>query len=125
MQNNKNMWAGLVVVLVVVLAVGGFVKMKKEKMERYNAPGYSVVYLVTGEVYIGHLSVSRDLELKDSYILQLNKNATDPTKSNFQLQPINEALWAPSSLHLMAKSVVFYGPILPTSKIAQALAAKH
>ena len=85
---------------------------------------YSVVYLTTGEIYVGKLSTFPSFELKDSYILQVTKDTVDPSKNNFQLQPINEALWAPKSLYLTRKNVVFYGPILPTSKIAQALAEK-
>ena len=124
MQNKNNMLVGLVVVLVVVAGLV-FVKMRgAEDYDPIDSNGYSVVYLSTGEVYVGHLSTHRDFELKDSYILQVAKNVADPTKNDFQLQPISEALWAPQSLHINKKNVVFYGSILPTSKIGQALAAK-
>ena len=120
-QDKKVVWMGVVVVLVL-LVISVF--LFKENMERgYMEPGYSVVYLSTGEVYVGHLTTHRDFELKDSYILQLNKDTLDPSKNSFQLQPIAEALWAPKSLHLNKKNVVFYGTILPTSRIGQALAA--
>ena len=108
----------IAVVVLVVLIVGVF----SYKMKHNNQ--YSVVYLTTGEVYVGHLSVFPDMELKDGYILQVTKDATDPTKTNFQLNPINQALWAPSELHLVEKNVVFYGPLLPSSTIAQKLAGK-
>ena len=118
MLQNKRMWTGLVVVLLLV----GVVVFLNKKTSNKN--DYSVVYLTTGEVYIGHLSTFPDFELKDSYILQLAKDANDPSKSNFQLQPINEALWAPQSLHINKKNVVFYGLVLKTSQIAQTLAEK-
>lgn len=115
---SKNNIILLAVVVILVIGLGFW----KSNMKKANA--YSIVYLTTGEVYIGKLTTFPDFQLKDSYILQLNKDATDPTKNNFQLQPINEALWAPEVLHVNRKNVVFYGPILPNSKIAQALVAK-
>lgn len=106
----------VLVVVLVLLAVGLFVYKTKLGNE------YSIVYLSTGEVYIGKLTTFPDLQLKDTYILQITKDTTDPTKSNFQLNPISEALWAPKELHLTEKNVIFYGPLLSTSKIAQTLA---
>jgi len=109
----------LVVVVVLVVAVFGVLQYKANHQN-----DYSVVYLTTGEVYVGKLSTFPDLQLKNAYILQVAKDATDATKTNFQLQPISEALWAPSSLHLVEKNIVFYGPLLPTSKIAETIAAQ-
>lgn len=108
----------IVVVAVVVLIVG----LWQYKAKKAN--NYSVVYLTTGEVYVGKLSTFPNFKLTNGYILQVTKDATDPTKNNFQLQPISQALWAPESLHLMEKNIIFYGPLLPTSKIAQTLAGK-
>jgi len=117
MMSKRNIV--IVVVLVAVILVFGALQYRANHQN-----DYSVVYLTTGEVYVGKLSTFPDLQLKNSYILQVTKDATDATKSNFQLQPISEALWAPKTLHLVEKNVVFYGPILSTSKIAEALAAK-
>jgi hypothetical protein len=117
MISKKNLV--IIIVLVLVVLVAGVLEYR---MNHRN--DYSVVYLTTGEVYVGKLSVFPDLELRDSYILQVTKDATDPTKNNFQLQPVSQALWAPKVLHLIEKNVIFYGPILPTSKIAQTLAGK-
>ena len=116
---SKNNIVLLVVVVLVVVGVALWVNKTKR-----GSNEYSVVYLTTGEVYVGKLTTFPDLELKDAYILQLNKDATDPLKSNFQLQPISEALWAPKSLYLTRKNVVFYGPLLATSKIAETIAAQ-
>lgn len=108
----------VVVAVVVVLGVGLWTR----KMNNNNV--YSVVYLTTGEIYAGKLTTFPDLELKNAYILQVKKDATDPTKNTFQLQSISEALWAPRSLHLIKDNIVFYGPLLPTSKIAEAIVAQ-
>ena len=119
MQDKRNMWIGLVVVLVIVLVLVFF----RDKIGlSLGNKAYSVVYLSTGEIYIGHLTTFPGLELKDSYILQVTKDASDPTKNNFQLQPIAQALWAPKSLHLVEKSVIFYGPLMSDSAIAKKLA---
>jgi hypothetical protein len=117
MMSKKNIV--LVIVVVLIVLVFGVWQYKANHINNY-----SVVYLTTGEVYVGKLTTIPDLQLTDGYILQVTKDATDATKNNFQLQPINQALWAPSVLHIVEKNVVFYGPILPTSKIAEALAAK-
>lgn len=117
MMSKKN----LVVVVVLVLAVL-VVGIFSYKINHQN--DYSVVYLTTGEIYVGKLSTFPDLRLKDSYILQVIKDTTDPAKSTFQLQPISEALWAPEYLNLNRKNIIFYGPLLSTSKIGQTLAGQ-
>lgn len=114
-MSKKNLVILVVVILVVVVL--GFYWTNRSN-------DYSVVYLVTGEVYVGKVTTFPDFQLRGSYILQVAKDATDPAKSNFQLNPIDEALWAPKVLHINKENVVFYGPILPTSKIGEALAAK-
>ena len=117
MMSKKNI--AIVVVLVLVVAVFGFWQYKAS-----HANDYFVVYLATGEVYVGKLTVFPNMKLTNGYILQVTKDPADPTKNNFQLNPISQALWAPSELHLIEKNVVFYGPLLPTSKIAQTIAAQ-
>ena len=118
MQNKKNT---IIAVVVLVLVVGlGLVLRNKANGGMNNE--YSVVYLTTGEVYIGQLSTFPNLELNNGYILQVTKDPTDATKSNFQLQPISQALWAPKSLHLTEKNVVFYGLLSPNSTIAKKIA---
>lgn len=117
MMSKKNI--AIVIVLVLIVAIFGVWQYKVN-----HANDYSVVYLVTGEVYVGKLSTFPSLQLADAYILQVTKDATDPTKNNFQLNPVNQALWAPSKLYLTEKNVVFYGPLLSTSKIAETIAGQ-
>ena len=113
-MNKRN----LVIIVAVLVVVGlGFLMNKVNKNK-----GYSVVYMTTGEVYVGKLTTFPDLELKDSYILQVTKDEVDPVKNNFQLNPTSEAIWASKSIHLIKDNVVFYGPLLATSKIAETLA---
>ena len=117
-MRRKNFF--LLVVLIVILAALAYVY--KDKLMTRGAGGYSVVYLTTGEVYVGHLSTFPDLSLKNGYILQLVKDPNDATKSNFQLNPIKDALWAPEVMHLIKDNVVFYGPLMSSSAIAKKLA---
>ncbi len=118
MHMSKKNIIKAVVILVVVVGIGLLINKKG------TDSGYSVVYLTTGEVYVGQLTTFPDLQLRNGYILNVVKDTTDPSKSNFQLNPISEALWAPESLHLTTKNVIFYGSLLKTSKIAQTIAAK-
>ena len=116
--SKKNIVIAVIVILVALAIVLGVFKMNKEKED------YSIVYLSTGEVYIGKLATFPNLRLKDAYILQVVKDATDPAKNNFNLQPIKDALWAPKILHLVKDNVVFYGPLLSESAIAKTLAVQ-
>lgn len=116
MMSKRNIVIMVVVILVVVAAFW----VNKTKRET----GYSVVYLTTGEVYIGKLTTFPELKLTDSYILQVSKDAADPEKNNFQLTPVSEALWAPKSIRFVKDNVVFYGRLMSDSKIAQTIGAQ-
>lgn len=113
---KKNITITAIVVLLLALVFGFFYYKKN------NSADYSIVYLTTGEVYIGQLATFPDLQLKNSYILQVTKDPTDATKNNFQLQPIKDALWAPKTLRLIEKNIIFYGPLSSESVIAKRLA---
>ena len=118
LQNKNKIVVGIIVLAFFVGAVIVFgLKNKGEN-------GYSVVYLTTGEIYVGKLTTFTGFKLTNSYILQVIKNATDPNKSDFQIQPISEALWATQTLHLVKENVVFYGALDPASKIAETLATQ-
>ena len=116
---NKNNIIIAVVVVLVVLGAGVYFK----KMDKNS--GYSIVYLTTKEVYVGKLTTFPELQLSDGYILNTVQDATDPKKTNFQLTPMSEALWAPQKgIHLVKDSVVFYGSLSDTSSIVKTLAEK-
>lgn len=116
-MSKKNI---VLVVVVVLVVVGLAFTINKNNQKSI----YSVVYLSTGDVYVGELSMLPRMELKNGYILATAPDPADPEKSNFQLNPISEALWAPQSIHLIKDNVVFYGSLLSTSKIAETLAGQ-
>jgi len=80
MKIRKNHIVSLVVFLVVV-ALAVFFYLQDGK----NKP-YSVVYLKTGEIYIGKVSSFGDVVLKDGYIFQVTQDSADPEKKNFQIK---------------------------------------
>ena len=117
MRNDKLIKVVVAVAVLVLIGIGVWYKTR-------GAEDYSVVYLSTGEVYVGKLSTFPELRLKDAYILVVTQDPADKTKNNFQLNPIKEALWAPKYMRLVRENVVFYGPLLPESKIAKTLAGQ-
>ncbi len=114
---NKNTTKIVVAVLavIVVIAVAYFYMFVKQSSE------YSIVYLSTGEVYVGHLSTFPRLTLTDGYVFQAVPDPADPKKSTFQLSPLKEALWAPQYLYINKDHVLFSGPLTETSNILQTL----
>ena len=113
--SRKNIIAVVIVVLVVV---GGALWINNSNE---GASDYSIVYLTTGEIYIGKLTVFPYLKLEDAYILQVARDENNPENITFQLNPINDALWAPQSLHLVEKNVVFYGILKSDSRVARTI----
>ena len=114
---SKN---NIIIIAIVVLVVVAALWVNKAN----GNDVYSVVYMTTGEVYVGKLTTFPDFQLKDGYILQVAKDETDPTKNNFQLNSVKDVLWAPKSMYLIKDNIVFYGPLLVTSKIAETIAAQ-
>src|SRR3989339_1701864 len=106
-ENNKlknmsksKLFIGLVVlillVLVLVLVLGYMVFVKNNQSQK----SYSVVYLASGEVYVGQLSLFPKMSLSDAYILQVTQDPKDATKNNFRLIPLKDALWSPDKIYL-------------------------
>ena len=117
-MNKNNIVIAVVLVLIVVGAGLYFNKTK-------DMGGYSIVYLTTKEVYVGKLTTFPDLQLSDGYILNTVADSTDPKKTNFQLTPMSEALWAPDGeIHLVKDNIVFYSALSDTSSIAKTLTEK-
>jgi hypothetical protein len=87
--------------------------------------GYSIVYLVSGQAYVGKLSFFPKMELKDAYLFEMVKDPQDAAKNTFQLSPLKSLVWAPKTVYLVRENVIFYAPIEAESKIAEALKQKR
>ena len=121
MALSKIQGIGLGVVLLVALAAGVFWGPKILNLTK-DTNTYLVVYLQSGEIYVGKLSRFPRMKITDTYLL---KNTADPKtegKTNLQLLPLSETVWAPTELYLDLSNILFYGPLSESSAAAQALA---
>ncbi len=117
-KKKKLAIAAVILIIIIAGAIGGAYLYSGWQMSKH----YSVVYLATGEIYIGKLSCfPKRFKLNDAYRLQAVKDPKDETKTNFQLTPLNESLWSPKELYLNSDQIVFYGPIEESSKAGEAL----
>ncbi len=140
MINSKKKFIVVLGIALMVFVVCGFVAMKHSKISEFSELGvsenqWSVIYLTSGEIYIGKVSpvraawgIGREVEVSDSYLLQVVKNTVQPegggepqVQTNFQLTPIDEALWAPERLYVNKKQIVFYGPVKEASQVGEAI----
>lgn len=112
--------AGVVIVVLLTIAAVVLVLGLTPSRNPFEKP-YSVVYLRTGEVYIGKLSTFPRMKMTEGYLLRVVQDPKDPTKANFQLSPLTETLWSPQYLLLNRQQIVFYGPLKPDSQIARTL----
>lgn len=119
MVKNKNLIGFVVVIIIIILVI--FFSIYGNEI---NKEEYSVVYLSTGEVYVGKLSLPA-WDLKDVYIFQAVKDPVKQGKNNFQLSAVKDALWAPEVIHLVKENVIFYGPLKKESRIVQTLTEQN
>ena len=130
-MSNKTKITLLVLALVVVggsifiaaLSVSKPDALRDAFNSAFSKP-YSVVYLTTGEIYVGHLSTFPKLVLTDSYILQVATDSKDPAKKTFQLAPLKESLWSPERIYLNNDQVIFTAPVSADSQVAKTLNKK-
>jgi hypothetical protein len=88
---------------------------------KQGAEEYSMVYLSTGEIYVGRLSTFPRLTLTDGYIFRAVPDPTDPKKTTFQLSSLKDQLWGPQYLYLNKDHVLFSGPLDENSTIFKKL----
>jgi hypothetical protein len=124
LKNKNKILVLLLAFLVVVLALVLIITQLGDKTKTLKNNHYSVVYLTTGEVYVGELATFPRMQLKNGYLLATGQDPTDPKKTTFQLNPLSETIWSPKKIYLNREQVVFYGPLLETSRVAQTLAGQ-
>jgi len=120
----------IIISILAFVVVGGSVSLaalsvfKPDALRGAFSKPYSVVYLSTGEIYVGKLSTFPKLVLTDVYLLQSVTSPDDPNKKSFQLAPLKEALWSPDKIYLNDEQVIFTASIRADSQVAQTLKGK-
>ena len=105
-----------VILFLVGASVGGCLWWNWQSSQKY-----SVVYLISGDMYVGKLSHLCGLRLSDAYLLQGVKNETDPAQGGFQLMPLKDSLWSPKTIRINPRQVIFTAYVGEGSKISEAL----
>ena len=124
----------IILLVLALVVVGGSISIAALSVSKpdalrsafnsaFNKP-YSVVYLTTGEIYVGHLSTFPKLVITDYYILQVATDSKDPAKKTFQLAPLKESLWSPEKIYLNNDQVIFTAPVSADSQVAKTLNKK-
>lgn len=114
----------LILIVGVAISFAALAVYKPDAIRNMFDKSYSVVYLSTGEIYVGKLSVFPRLVLTDAYLLQTVPDQADPTKQSYQLAPLKEALWSPEKIYLNDDQVIFTASIRAESEIAKTLKGK-
>jgi hypothetical protein len=110
-------------VVIVSISIAAISIFKPEVMKGFFQKPYYVVYLTTGEIYVGRLSYFPKMEMTDIYLLQTVRDPKDETKGGFQLAPLKDAIWSPKKIYLNSNQVVFSGPVDENSEVAKTLNA--
>lgn len=110
----------LVIVILVILGVWINSNLKAKK--------YSVVYLSTGELYVGHLHTFPRLVLTDGYRLEnsedLGKDGK-PTPVQTLISLTNaKRPWASDKLYLNRDQILFHGYLIEGTEIDKTIKAK-
>jgi hypothetical protein len=111
----------LVFCVAIAILVGGALCCALFLKQSAKTNGYSMVYLISGQAYVGKLSFFPTMRLKDVYLLEMVKDPQDAAKTNFQLSPLKDSIWSPKTVYLIKKNVAFYAPVGETSEIAKSL----
>ena len=126
----------LIIIVAVLIVIAGFCVYRDRNIDKKPL---SVVYLSSGEIYIGKIVKFPKFQLYDAYLLQVVKKVDEnaepqineetgeiiqpQAKTSFQLTPLADALWAPEKLYLNREQVLFYGPVKESSKVAETIRA--
>jgi len=116
-MNNRNLVIICVCVTIIALAIAASAYFQKGQPSEQ----YSVVYLTSGEVYVGKLSYFPTMTITDAYLIQIVKDETDAAKTSFQLSPLSKTIWSPEILRINQDQVIFSGPISETSQVMQTI----
>ena len=114
-MTHKNILIAAAVIIVIALLVFAAFSVQRSQ------GALSVVYMATGEVYIGELATFPRFVIRNGYQFQTGVDPQDPSKTTSQLIPISDAVWAPKELHINRNQVIFHGPLTESSQLLDAI----
>jgi hypothetical protein len=114
---SKKTIVSLIVLVVVLVVVGVFVGIKLAgSKDSASASEYSAVYLASGDLYFGKLSLFPTPRLKDVWVFQ--RGVDDKNNVQVGVVPFNSTIWGPmDELNLNPKEVIFWTRLRKDSQI--------
>ncbi|MDD4930996.1 MAG: hypothetical protein PHG66_02450 [Candidatus Colwellbacteria bacterium] len=113
-SGKKILIVAVSVIVLAILAIGSVVCIKLSKKP------YVAVYLTTGDIYYGRLSLFPKYRLYDAWFLQRSQDGS------LGLQKFADAFWKPiGPINIDDDKVVFWTEIESTSPIAEAIEKKQ
>jgi len=100
----------VLIALLVILLIVVLIMINKDNTKKY----YSIIYLDTGEIYIGVLKRFPFTQLTDVYTLQSDQTG------QLAVVPMSSTIWAPiTPLRLNPDRIVFSAKISQNSQVYQ------
>lgn len=96
---------GLVIILLIIIISAVIWAVRGSQGE------YSMVYVSTGEIYVGKLATFPNLKLTGAFAIVTNKET-----GNVEMKAFSGAVWAPREVIFNREQVVFYGPLTEDSQ---------
>lgn len=143
-KSSKAPWIVLAVVVIVVIAVLGYLfrgNLTGNKASSEKLSGYQAVFLTNGQVYFGKASHIGDayVTLKDIYYLQVNQSqnlqsgdqaqqqaaaAAAAANPELSLVKLGNELHGPAdSMQINRQQILFFEDLKDDGKVAQAIAS--
>jgi len=115
MTMKQKIIAIIVVILIIVIGLAFAARTPS-----YN----SVIYLTTGEIYVGKISKFPKISLSDGFLIQTSAQGIGEGPS-IQLFPLSETVWGPEKIFINEDQVIFFGRLNEESNIAKTIRAEE
>jgi len=115
---KKIIYTVLIVLVLAAIIAGAWLASS------LKARKYSVVYLSSKEIYVGHLHTFPKLVLTEGYVLQSAPADAQSGQPSLQLSPLSGKAWAPAKIYLNRDQILFYGPLKEDSEAGRAIKAQ-
>lgn len=124
MKISKGLVITLVVIIIVLLVGVGVwvgVALISGSASQPALSPYSAVYLSTGDIYFGKLSMDPTPHMSDAWFLQRGTDSKgNPTVGVY---PFSQVAWGPAGdINFNSQQIIFWSRLSATSSIAQLIA---